>query len=154
MQIDSTRSSGVPLNPLFRNPQPGGDDPTQYQDPITVPAADLAENPYWKRDTRRAYPQLSIVNQGDIVGLLTVGSKAQPREDVLQIGDAGAKQLVAVRDEGKAGLPAFFKKDEKNLAAVLVGGLPPLPANLRSEGGKQTAAVKYDIKPEQSYSAK
>ena len=86
--------------------------------------------------------------------MLTVGSKAQPKEDVLQIGDAGAKQLVAVRDEGKAGLPAFFKKDEKNLAAVLVGGLPPLPANLRSEAGKQTAAVKYNIRAEQSYPAK
>ena len=26
-------------------------------------ASDIAENPYWKRDVRRAYPQLSVVTQ-------------------------------------------------------------------------------------------
>ena len=59
--IDSNRSSGVPLNPQFRNPTPGGNDPTLYDDPTTVPSADLAENPYWKRDVRRMYPKLSVV---------------------------------------------------------------------------------------------
>jgi len=145
----------VPLNPLFRNPAPGGDDPTKYQDPVTVPAADIAENPYWKRDTRRAYPQSSVMTQGDIVGLLTVGSKSQPREDVLQIGDAGAKQLVALKDEGKSGLPAFFQKQEKDMSAVLgPGGLPPMPANLRAENGAQPKGLKYSLQPEQSYTDK
>jgi hypothetical protein len=147
MQIDSTRSSGVPLNPLYRNPQPGGDDPKMYQDPITVPAADLAENPYWKRDMRRQYPKLSV--------MLTVGSAAQPKDDVLQIGDAGSKQLVALKDEGKSGLPAFFKKQEKDMSAVLgPGGLPPMPANLRAVGGAQPAGEKYKIQSEQSYTDK
>jgi hypothetical protein len=43
-----------------------------YDDPVTVPAADLADNPYWKRDVRRRYPQLSTVTQADAVALLEV----------------------------------------------------------------------------------
>lgn len=122
------RSTGVPLNPQFRNPPPGGNDPKAYDDPTTVPAADIAGNPYWQRDTRRSYPKLSVVNQSDVVGLLSVGSAAAPKEEVLQIGDAGKKQLVEVKEEGEKGLSAFFEKDTKALARVLgPDGLPPFP---------------------------
>lgn len=151
LQIDSKRSTGVPLNPLFRNPPPAGQDPKAYDDPVTAPAGDIAENPYWKRDVRRSYPRLSVVNQGDVVGLLTVGSQAAPKEDVLQIGDAGQKQLVAVQEQGRrTGLPAFFKKDKGNMAAVLgANGLPPLPSNL----GQNMNGKRYDL-TEQSYEDK
>ena len=133
----------MPLNPLYRNPPPAANDPKAYDDPVTVPAGDIAENPYWKRDVRRGYPQLSVVNQGDIVGLLTVGSKAAPREDVLQIGDAGQKQLVAVQEEGqKTGLPTFFKKEKGNMTAVLgADGLPPLPSKL----GQNMTGKRYQL---------
>ena len=121
----------MPLNPQFRNPPPGGNDPLQYDDPTTVPAADIAGNPYWQRDTRRSYPKLSVVNQSDVVGLLSVGSAAAPKEDVLQIGDAGQKQLVEVQEEGEKGLSTFFEKDKNALAGVLApDGLPPRPASL------------------------
>jgi len=104
------------MNRFYRNPPPAAGDPRLYDDPVTVPAGDLAENPYWKRDVRRSYPRLSVVNQGDVVGLLTVGSQSSPKEDVLQIGDAGTKQLVAVKEEGlKGGLSAFFEKDKKKV---------------------------------------
>lgn len=33
-------------------------------------ASDPAENPYWKRDMRRAYPQLSVVTQEQLSGFL------------------------------------------------------------------------------------
>jgi hypothetical protein len=98
LAIDPNRSTGVPLNPQFRNPPPGGNDPKAYDDPTTVPAADIAGNPYWQRDVRRSYPKRSVVNQSDVVGLLSVGSAAAPKEDVLQIGDAGKKQLVEVKE--------------------------------------------------------
>ncbi|KAL9058532.1 MAG: hypothetical protein Q9162_001687 [Coniocarpon cinnabarinum] len=149
LQIDSKRSTGVPLNPLFRNPPPAGNNPADYDDPVTAPAGDIAENPYWKRDVRRSYPRLSVVNQGDVVGLLSVGSQAAPREDVLQIGDAGQKQLVAVQEEGqKTGLPTFFKKDKANMAAVLgPDGLPPMPSNL----GQNMVGKQYSLDAEQSY---
>ncbi|KAI9664476.1 MAG: hypothetical protein M1821_005922 [Bathelium mastoideum] len=151
--IDPSRSSGVPLNPQFRNPPPGGNDPRDYDDPVTVPAADLAENPYWKRDVRRQYPKLSVVNQSDVVGLLTVGSKASPRDEVLKIGDAGQKQLVAVKEEGERGLAKFFEKEDGKKSAAHVlgpGGMPPLPSGLSPiQGGK-----RYEILKEQTYGVK
>ena len=67
-----------------------------------MPAGDIAENPYWKRDVRRSYPKLSVVKQPDVVGLLTVGSAAAPK-DTLQIGDAGNKQMGTVKEEGEKG---------------------------------------------------
>jgi hypothetical protein len=147
----NARSSGVPLNPQFRNPPPGALDPNTYDDPVTVPAADIADNPYWKRDTRRRYPQLSTVTQGDVVALLSVGSKASPKDDVLQIGDAGKKQLVTVKQEGEEkGLASYFQK-ERNLGAAVLGeqGLPPAPPSLNG----QQNITRYELLKEQSYDA-
>lgn len=153
--IDSKRSSGVPLNEQFRNPPPGANDPRDYDDPVTIPAGDIADNPYWKRDVRRNYPRLSTVNQADVVGLLTVGSAAAPKEDVLQIGDAGQKQLVGLKEEGqKTGLATYFQKDEKSLAGVLdAQGLPPRPVNLGQNFPHANGGKKYELlnKEEQSY---
>ena len=123
----------MPLNPHFRNPPPGSNDPQGYTDPVTTPAGDIADNAYWRRDVRRAYPRLSYVNQSDAVGLLSVGSAAAPKQEL--IGEAGQKALVAAREEGAApgGLAAFVKA--KGAAAVaddfLVNGLPPLPSGQR-----------------------
>ncbi|KAF2159198.1 hypothetical protein M409DRAFT_30338 [Zasmidium cellare ATCC 36951] len=135
LAIDPGRSSGIPLNPQFRNPPPGGNDPKEYDDPVTVPAGDIAENPYWKRDTRRSYPKLSVVTQPDVVGLLTVGSAAAPRDDVLKLGDAGKTQLVEVKEEGQRGLSTYFQKNT-GLAKGVLGpdGLPPLPTTRHPTG--------------------
>ena len=125
------------MNPVYRNPPPGGNDPLQYDDPVTTPAADIADNPYWKRDTRRSYPKQSVVSQPDVVALLTVGSAAKPNEEVLKIGDAGNKQLAEVREEGEKGLSAFFEKDKNAFKGVLgPNGLPPLPPS-RARTSKQ-----------------
>lgn len=118
-----------------------------------MPAGDIAENPYWKRDVRRSYPKLSVVKQPDVVALLSVGSAAQPKEDQLQIGEAGKKQLVALKEEGEKGLSAFFEK-EKSMSKGVLGpnGMPPLPA--RYGGHRQ--AVKYNLAKdeEQAYGPK
>ena len=105
-----------------------------------MPAGDIAENPYWKRDVRRSYPKLSVVRQPDVVALLSVGSAAKPKEDKLQIGEAGKKQLVALKEEGEKGLSAFFEK-EKSMAQGVLGpnGMPPLPARY----GVTAKAPKY-----------
>jgi hypothetical protein len=143
----------VPLNPYFRNPTPGGLDPNLYDDPVTLPAGDIADNPYWKRDARRAYPKLSFVNQRDAVALLSVGSAAAPKQEL--IGEAGAKQLVAVAEEGQSGgLAAYFEKNTAAVAAkdILVDGLPPLPSGQRVKTDGKWEAYKYDLAKENSYS--
>lgn len=152
LQVDSGRSTGVPLNPLYRNPAPAGNDPQDYDDPVSIPAGDIAENPYWKRDVRRSYPKLSVVNQADVVGLLTVGSAATPKEDVLLVGGAGSKQLVSVREDGeKSGLPAFFKDRESMVGVLGPNGLPPMPTNLGQNAVGRNVAKTYELDSDQSY---
>jgi len=135
--VDPNRSTGIPLK-HYRNPTPGGLDPTTYDDPTTVPAADIADNPYWKRDVRRNYPKLSAVTQGDVVGLLTMGNAADPSPKLLR-GEEGSKQLVAVKEEGEKGLATFF---EQQTAAGVLGenGMPPTPPTYRT--GTNT---KYEL---------
>ncbi|KAF2261468.1 NADH dehydrogenase 29/21K chain precursor [Lojkania enalia] len=146
--IDPKRSTGVPLNPQFRNPPPGGQDPMEYDDPVTVPAADLAENPYWKRDVRRRYPQLSTVTQADVVALLEVGSAAAPKREL--IGDAGVKQLIAAQEDGTKGLAVAFEKNVGLAKDVLgPGGMPPLPSGLQISG--EAGKKRYELLEEQTY---
>ncbi|KAI0696725.1 21 kDa subunit of NADH dehydrogenase [Cytidiella melzeri] len=61
-------SSGLPLQGVQRYPPPASR-PEKYATPATK-ASDPAQNPYWKRDVRRAYPQLSVVTQSELSGLL------------------------------------------------------------------------------------
>lgn len=111
-----------------------------------MPAGDIADNPYWKRDVRRSYPQLSVVSQGDVVGLLTVGSQSAPKKEL--IGEAGTKELVEAKKEGETGLAAYFKAG-KGGALEMFGrdGLPPLPSGRSLKPG----ADKYTLTAENAY---
>ena len=95
---------------------------------------------------RRAYPKLSSVSQGDVVGLLTIGNAANPSPKLLT-GEEGSKQLVAVKQEGDKGLSQYF--DSEKAAAVLgEDGLPPMPVSTRAK-----TVEKYTLGV-QSYSTK
>ncbi|MCJ1469899.1 hypothetical protein MMC07_008543 [Pseudocyphellaria aurata] len=148
LAVEPNRSNGVPLNAQYRNPPPGANPPEAYDDPVTVPAGDIADNAYYQRDIRRNYPRLSVIKQADIVGLLSVGSKANPKHNVLQIGDAGAKQLVQMKQEGEEkGLAALFKKNEESTMSVLgQGGLPPFPSGMNrvSSNGEKKYVMDAD----------
>lgn len=138
--VDADRSNGVPVK-HFRNPPPAGLDPLSYDEAVTTPAADIADNPYWKRDVRRAYPILSTVTQSDAVGLLSVGSAAEPSPKLLA-GDDGAKQLVEVKEVAAKGLAAYFEKEKATSSVLGQGGLPPSPVAVRS---KNLKAERYEI---------
>ena len=84
---------------------------------------------------------MSVVKQADVVGLLSVGSRASPKDDILQIGEAGAKQLVQVKQDGEEkGLAALFGKEKKNMTGIFgPDGLPPFPSGMSrvsAQGGK------------------
>lgn len=121
--IDPNRSTGVPLNSHFRVPAPMSVPAVAYTDPVTTPAGDIADNPYWKRDVRRNYARTAVFKQSDISNLLTLGSVANPR---IEKGDAGAKQLVAAQglEEGKLA-QVLEKVPAKEV--LQENGLPPLP---------------------------
>lgn len=94
-----------------------------------------------------------MVKQADVVGLLSVGSKATPKETVLQLGDAGAKQLVQMKREGEQkGLAAFFEKD-KNVTAGIFGpdGLPPFPSGMSRASPVGGRKYVIDSNREQGY---
>ncbi|KAK7951583.1 uncharacterized protein PG986_007311 [Apiospora aurea] len=155
--IDPNRSSGVPLNPTYRWPTPGGTDPMLYDDPVTIPAGDIADNPYWKRDSRRAYPRLSFVNQGDAVALLGVGSAAAPKQEL--IGEAGEKALAVAQEQGQQqGLAEFFEQKGKQgvataAADLFVNGLPPMPSGqaLKADNSGAWEVKEYELLEDQSY---
>lgn len=44
---------------------------------IPIAASDPADNPYWKRDVRRAYPQLSVVTQSELSALMIDHAQAK-----------------------------------------------------------------------------
>ena len=52
---------------------------------ICVSASDVAQNPYWKRDVRRAYPQISVVTQSELSTLLLDHAQAQQVYAPLQL---------------------------------------------------------------------
>jgi len=145
----------VPVNPYNRNPSPGSNDPLEYTDPVTLPAGDIADNAYWQRDSRRNYPRLSTVAQAQQVALLTVGSAAQPRVEL--IGEEGSKALVAAEESGKeAGLAAYMEKTGADAAKYVLqqtGGLPPLPSGESLTTGKWEVH-KYGLTEDGSYPEK
>lgn len=149
--IDPNRSNGVPLNPYYRNPAPGSNDPMAFDDPVTVPAGDIADNPYWKRDNRRHYPKLSVLKQAELASLLRLGSAASPKVDL--IGEAGEKQLVAVQQEGsETGLAKCIETAPPADVAkgVFVDGLPPLPSGQSLASGSWDVH-KYELTEEKTY---
>ena len=87
------------------------------------------------------------------MGLLTVGSAAAPKEDVLQLGESGSKQLVAVSEEGKeGGLAVFFGKGgDASLAVLGPSGMPVLAPAVGEQKGKEK---KYELLEEQSYATR
>lgn len=151
MAIDPNRSNGVPLNPWYRNPAPGSNDASAFVDPVTLPAGDIADNAYWKRDNRRAYPRLSVVAQATAAQLLTVGSAAAPKVEL--IGEAGEKKLVAARQEGEAGglAKVLGQTPPRDVAKdVFVDGLPPLPSGHSLASGSWDVH-KYELAEDNAY---
>ena len=88
-----------------------------------------------------------------MVGLLSVGSKANPKKDVLKIGEAGAKQLSQMKQDGETkGLAAFFEEGKSSRTGVFgPDGLPPFPSSMG--GTRPTGEKKYimDANREQGY---
>ncbi|KAI5813149.1 NADH-ubiquinone oxidoreductase 21.3 kDa subunit [Pyronema omphalodes] len=144
--VDPNRSTGVPLNGTFRYPAPGSQRGLEFTDPVTIPAGDIAENPYWKRDVRRNYARTAVFKQSDIAGLLTLGNKEAPR---IAKGKEGENQLVAVKQQ--EGILAKVIEENGKLAAkdvLKANGLPPLPGfKVTWKEGDQDASYPKDQYP-------
>ena len=119
--------------------------PEEYIEPMTAPASDLAENPYWQRDTRREYPRTLVYSQPYIAGLLSYGSAANPR---IAAGETGTKALAEVTS-GKLELTTVLSSSDVGREVLKRnGGLPPLPGTGR---GRKQWRFRLNKESEQGY---
>ena len=111
----------------------------KYREPLTAPASDIAQNPYYARDVRRQYPAISYFTQEKVAGLLTYGNKAQP---AIADGNAG---ITALANIGELKLTtALEAAGEKNFVSILgEGGVPPLPLGRRGRSWKLDPASGF-----------
>ncbi|TFY70894.1 hypothetical protein EVG20_g2125 [Dentipellis fragilis] len=131
-------SSGLPLQAVNRQPPPGSR-PEKYATPATK-ASDPAQNPYWKRDVRRAYPQLSVVTQSQLSSLLiqhnTPQVVAAPSEGEKAEGDKASVPVAA---------PHTIRRPHRGQSTPSSPRVPPLPSPtsrllspLRSRNGSRS----------------
>ncbi|KAI0630199.1 NADH dehydrogenase 21 kDa subunit [Trametes polyzona] len=117
-------SSGLPIASVNRYPQPGSR-PEKYSTPATK-ASDPAQNPYWKRDVRRAYPRLSVVTQSELSTLLLDHAKAEaisaPGE-----GQKTETSSVPAEQQGSLDLTQAIATVTSARKAYSESKLPPTP---------------------------
>ncbi|PIL36232.1 hypothetical protein GSI_01894 [Ganoderma sinense ZZ0214-1] len=119
-------SSGLPLPSVHRFPPPGSR-PEKYCTPATK-ASDPAQNPYWKRDVRRAYPQLSVVTQSELSTLLL--DHAQAQQVIVAPGEgqkAEASSVPAEHPQGGVDLTQAIATIASARKAYSESKLPPTP---------------------------
>ncbi|KZO95563.1 21 kDa subunit of NADH dehydrogenase [Calocera viscosa TUFC12733] len=141
-------SSGLPIPSLNRYPQPGSR-PEQYATP-TSKASDPAQNPYHKRDFRRAYPQLSTVSQQRMTSLLLQTPALAAIHSPEAFAEAqkehpGLTQLPVPLPETLPDLTEALKQlsGKEKLFDAAVKKLPPQPARV----GKWKGLVPGDEVP-------
>lgn len=133
-----------------------------------MPAGDIADNPYFKRDVRRNYPRLSTVRQTDVVRLLLEGSQADPSPSLSLGSDASGEgggdsggggekgegdkegvakgEVVEVKAEGeREGLSSLLLSGKRTQNSSLNGifsgpnGLPPFPTGMNSSSSSSSS---------------
>jgi len=112
-------SSGLPLPQVNRYPQPASRPETQATSGTM--ASDIAQNPYWKRDARRKYPQLSVVTQPELSQLLL----GVPQQPALTAPDS--KSDVPVASTGILDLTAAIATITSTAKVYSASKLPPKP---------------------------
>ncbi|EJU04404.1 NADH dehydrogenase [Dacryopinax primogenitus] len=136
--INPNVSSGLPVASVNRYPQPGSR-PEKYATPASQ-ASDPAQNPYHKRDFRRAYPQVSTVSQPLLTSLLL----QSPTLAALHAPEAAASSLSA--DPTLSQLPVPLPDKLPDLTEALQElsektklfdgkNLPPVPPRVRKWTG-------------------
>ncbi|KAI0081897.1 NADH dehydrogenase 21 kDa subunit [Panus rudis PR-1116 ss-1] len=116
-------SSGLPIQGVHRYPPPASR-PEKYSTPATK-ASDPAQNPYWKRDVRRTYPQLSVVTQTELSSLLLQHSQA-PAVAAPGEGEKGDKASVPATETKSVDLTEAIATITTARKAYSESNLPPV----------------------------
>ncbi|KAG8781933.1 hypothetical protein FRC15_007835 [Serendipita sp. 397] len=97
-------------------------------------ASDIAQNPYWKRDVRRAYPQTSVITQKDYSQMLLASPQAQSisAPNASAEGVTGASvPTEASTTKAVATLSELLKEINTSQSAFSESNLPPTPAGVK-----------------------
>ncbi|EJT46354.1 hypothetical protein A1Q1_05001 [Trichosporon asahii var. asahii CBS 2479] len=132
-------SSGLPL-PLKNRYPPPASRPERYATPATK-ASDVAFNPYYKRDTRRAYPQTSVVTQAELSALLIAG----PAQAALPSGTTSTELTESNTPDLTVAIAAI-PQNSFVAAGINTGktaGLPPTPPPANPKGKWQPKQGEY-----------
>ncbi|KAG5520042.1 hypothetical protein PMAC_001118 [Pneumocystis sp. 'macacae'] len=122
--IDPNRSSGLTRNNQFRKPSPGT--PAKpYVGPLNLPASDIAENPYWKRDTLRNYPRLSVITQETLAELLLLGNPKCPAID--EASETSETNIESVANRSLSIVLQHVPSVEVQNMMLTEKGIAPLP---------------------------
>ncbi|KZT58862.1 21 kDa subunit of NADH dehydrogenase [Calocera cornea HHB12733] len=139
-------SSGLPIASLNRYPQPGSR-PEKYATPTTK-ASDPAQNPYHRRDFRRAYPQLSTISQQTMTSLLLQTPVLAAIHSPEAAAEAeketpGATQLPVPLPETLPDLTVALQElsEKEKLFDAAKQRLPPQPPRVRKWKGMQPGEV-------------
>ncbi|CAG7850532.1 SubName: Full=Related to NADH-ubiquinone oxidoreductase 21.3 kDa subunit {ECO:0000313/EMBL:CCA67566.1} [Serendipita indica DSM 11827] len=125
MVVNPEISSGLPLPDKNRYPQPGSR-PELYSTPATM-ASDVAQNPYWKRDVRRAYPQLSVVTQAEYSKVLLASPQGQSIAPPKESSEESEKSSVPATETNKS-LSEVLEAINKLQPVFSESNLPPTPS--------------------------
>jgi len=136
-------SSGLPLAALNRYPQPGSR-PEPYATPATK-ASDPAQNPYWKRDVRRAYPQLSVVTQEELSSFLLQAPEQLPVASPEQGQPSADKSPVPATPKEAMDLTAAIGAISTARKAYSESKLPPvLPTSFKRWAPQRAPDAPHD----------
>ncbi|KAF8320671.1 21 kDa subunit of NADH dehydrogenase [Clavulina sp. PMI_390] len=137
--INPEISSGLPLPDVHRFPPPASR-PEVYATPATK-ASDPAQNPYFQRDARRKYPQLSVVTQSELSQLL-LGGPSQPA-----VASPDAKAGVPAAESTPASIPdltAVIATITSAAKSYSANKLPPTPPSLNTWRPIRVADAPHD----------
>jgi len=140
--INPEISSGLPLSDVHRYPQPASR-PELAATPATQ-ASDPAKNPYWKRDARRKYPQLSVVTQTELSELLLTTSEQKAVSAPNSKADVPA--TASSTTSGLPDLTQAISSITSTAKAYSAAKLPPVPPTANRWQPVRTADPPHDPK--------
>ncbi|GAA5874097.1 hypothetical protein JCM3774_001604 [Rhodotorula dairenensis] len=122
--VNPNSSTGNPLPVANRQPEPASR-PERFSVPSSK-ASDIAQNPYFRRDTRRNYPKTEVVTQPELAKLLIAQGGF---ESLPPVSAAEGTQSTAVTADSPA--PSLASLYSTNTSVATTSFRPPKPPGLK-----------------------
>ncbi|GAA6018021.1 hypothetical protein JCM10207_002743 [Rhodosporidiobolus poonsookiae] len=135
--VNPQSSTGNPLPQFHRQPEPAS-----RPEKFTVPsskASDVAENPYYKRDFRRAYPKTEVVTQDELAKLLIAQGGFEALPPITAPEGTDTKAITA-----ESTVPSLSSLFASPTAVAAPAFRPPTPPGAKYRWFAAKEAVPHD----------